>query len=186
MRCPKRINHGKRVDYVNSSFKISIALSVSCIFFSFVLFSLNKKTSYSAGTNKHSDCNYRILVPNVVGQDYTKACEEYNLVKVLEEHSGEKEGVIIKQSPVAGSISRENEIILTTVSKGRRETEVPFVLGKTIGEASICLSESGFIPKAVTVPSTCEEGIVVNYHDISYEKGMKLPKGQEIVLEVSG
>ena len=170
---------------MNNSFKISIALSVSCMFFAVVLFSLNKKTSYSKGINKNTDCNYRILVPNLVGQEYDKVSEEYNLVKVLE-YSDEKEGTIIKQTPTPGSISRENETLLTTVSKGRRDSEVPFVIGKSIGDASVCLSESGFIPKAINVQSQCEEGIVVNYRGFSYEKGMKLPKGQEITLEVSG
>ena len=186
MKCPRKINRVERVDYVNNSFKISIALSVSCILFAVVLLSFNKKTSYSAGTNKNIDCNYRILVPNIVGKDYTKACEEYNLVKVLEEYSDEKEGVIISQTPSAGSISRENETLLVTVSKGSKYAEVPCVIGKHIGEASICLSESGFIPKAKVVSSQYEEGLVINYNGISYEKGMKLPKGQEITLEVSG
>ena len=171
---------------MNNSFKISIAISVVFMLFAIMLFSLNRKAPCSAETNKRSDCSYKILVPNLVGQEYDKVKQEHNLINVSKEYNEEfKEGIIINQNPSSGSISKENETILVTTSKGSAFAELPFVIGKYLGEASICLSDCGFVPKAVLVPYQGEEGLVLNYRDISYEKGMKLEKGKEILLEVS-
>ncbi len=168
--------------------KISIALSCIFIVFAAVVSSLSlSKTPRNVKIIKQSDCNYQSLVPNIVGLDFNTVSNNYNLVKLSEEFSEEIPcGCIITQSPESGAMSKENETIMATVSKGSKFAEVPDVVGKTIGEASVILSNACFVPRAMIVPSNGEEGIVMGYYGLSYEKGIKLEKFKEIILEVSG
>ena len=165
-----------------------IALSFSFVFFAAVVssLSLTRKSNRSV-VRKNSDCNYEFLVPNLIGQEFDKISNDYNVVKVKSDCSEEiSAGCIISQSPAFGEKCNMGTTIMTVVSEGSRFSYVPDVRGKGIGEASILISDAGFIPRAMVVPREGKEGIVLGYYGLSYQKELKLEKSKEIILEVSG
>ena len=167
--------------------KILIALSFSFVFFAAVVssLSLTKKSNRSV-IRKSSDCNYEFLVPDVVGQNFEKIANDYNVVRYGTDCSEEiPAGCIISQSPKVGEKCNGDTTIMAVVSNGSRFAEVPDVRGKQIGEASMLIADAGFTPEAITIPSEGEEGIVMGYYGIPYKEGLKLEKSKEIILEVS-
>lgn len=168
--------------------RILIALSFSFVFFAAVVssLSLTRRPNRSVVQRK-SDCNYEFLAPNLVGQDFNKISSDYNVVQIKKDCSEEfSAGCIISQSPRFGEKCREDTTIMAVVSEGSRFAELPDVRGRAIGEASIKISNAGFVPRAMVIPSEGEEGVVLGYYGISYKKGLKLEKSKEIILEVSG
>lgn len=81
-----------------------------------------------------------ISVPSIVGKDFEIASEElleFDLtIEVDMELSSEEYeiGEIISQSPSAESIVKRGSIIKVNVSKGRTESKVPNVVGKSVGK----------------------------------------------------
>lgn len=94
-------------------------------------------------------------VPKYVGKTYdqvVKEIEGQQNIKLLRNYTDEysdeyKEGVVMAQSPEAGSkITQEDNVIVSvTVSKGPKMRELPAIEGLTLDEAASAIGERGLL-----------------------------------------
>ena len=108
-------------------------------------------------------------VPNLVGYELEKATSEYenfNIKKEKEEYSTKyDEGVIISQSPDAGTKIKSPYTIKVVVSKGSEKTKVPQVVNLEYREAVIALEKENIL------------------YTIEYEQSDSIP--ENVVMSVS-
>ena len=95
-------------------------------------------------------------VPNVVGIERDLAVqqiEDAELEALVEEQPSTEveQGIVIEQSPPAGSRIAKGDTVTIVVSTGPREVEVPALAGRTYGEAVDILEELGLEPRRVDV-----------------------------------
>ncbi|MBR3895027.1 MAG: PASTA domain-containing protein [Clostridia bacterium] len=97
-------------------------------------------------------------------------------------------GTVLSQSPAAGSrrkLTRENPqcTLSLTVSLGKEAVTLPNLVGKDARDAAAELRKLGLAVETVTVNSAYRAGTVLS----SLPKaGTRLPKGETVVLNVSG
>ena len=131
------------------------------------------------------------LVPNVVGmqeEDVEAFLKEHGYVlgNVKIETSPEKEGMVLEQSPVAGTtLDKESKIdIVVSDGKGVEKASVPSVTRMSLEDAEKEIKSSGF--KVGNITYGYNESIGKGYVTyLQWQAGMMLEKGTTIDLEVS-
>jgi serine/threonine-protein kinase len=107
-------------------------------------------------------------VPGVVGEPYVNAASAIQGagfdVDRVDTDSDEPKGVVIAQTPTAGSQAPASSTVTLTVSKGPVTANVPDVTRITVADAQQLLEEAGFewtvVPEDVTDPS--QDGLVLS------------------------
>ena len=131
------------------------------------------------------------LVPKVVGmhKDQVQAFLEeqgYKLGSVKTKTSPEEEGLVLEQTPEAGSSAdKETQIdIVVSDGKGNEMGTVPSVTKLSLKEAEKEIKAAGFEPGEVTYSynDNIGKGYVIYQQ---WQAGMQLEKGSKIDLEVS-
>ena len=133
----------------------------------------------------------KVEVPQLVGKSLSSAKNmatsenPYNLVVISEEfHDTIEEGLIISQTPAYGEEMYAGSIITVNVSKGPSKRELPSIMGKSLSEASMILSEAKFKPTEVRESNNkIPAGTVIGYQD--YKAGDLVDYGSEVVIVVS-
>ena len=92
-------------------------------------------------------------VPNVVGIERDLAIaqiEDAELEAEVEEQASTEveQGIVIEQSPPAGSRIAKGDTVTIVVSTGPNEVEIPALAGRTYGEAAAALEELGLRTEA--------------------------------------
>ena len=131
------------------------------------------------------------LVPNVVGmqqEDVEAFLKEHGYVlgNIKIETSPEEEGMVLEQSPVAGTtLDKESKIdIVVSDGKGVEKASVPSVTRMSLEDAEKEITSAGF--KVGNITYDYNESIGKGY--VTYQQwqaGMMLEKGTSIDLEVS-
>jgi|RhiMetdeSRZDD1v2_1073273.scaffolds.fasta_scaffold46874_5 eukaryotic-like serine/threonine-protein kinase len=127
-------------------------------------------------------------VPNVVGIERDLAVqriEEAELEAAVEEEASTEveEGLVIEQTPPAGSRIAKGDTVTIVVSTGPNEVEVPALAGKTYGEAVDILEELGLEPRRVDVFSANRPvGIVAS---LDPKAGTIVDEGSVVTVRVS-
>jgi eukaryotic-like serine/threonine-protein kinase len=128
----------------------------------------------------------RVVVPEVVGARESLAVStlrQAELVpKVFEIFSEEPPGIVIAQDPKGGTSVVKGTDVRINVSKGREQTGVPNVVGRSFTDASESLREAGFIPVRRDVEAPEPEGTVVAMDPAA---GTLVPPGTRVTLDVS-
>jgi len=120
-------------------------------------------------------------VPDVVGQ--SRAAAEATLTNaklavgaITQKTSSEQApGVVLEQSPAAGSSLPAGEKVGLTVAKAPGEVAVPSVVGKSEFEAAAVLGQAGFTPKRVsqTTTESAQVGVVLRQSPAGDHKARK-------------
>jgi serine/threonine-protein kinase len=126
-------------------------------------------------------------VPNVVGLERDLAVariEEAELEAAVEEQASTEveEGLVIEQSPPAGSRIAKGDTVTIVVSTGPNEVEVPALAGRTYEEAVDILEELGLEPRRVDVFSQRPVGIVAS---LEPKAGTVVDEGSTVTVRVS-
>jgi len=126
-------------------------------------------------------------VPNVVGIERDLAIqriEEAELEAAVEEQPSTEveQGLVIEQSPPAGSRIAKGDTVTIVVSTGPREVEVPALAGRTYEEAVDVLEELGLEPTRVDVFSERPPGIVAS---LDPKAGTVVDEGSVVTVRVS-
>ena len=133
-------------------------------------------------------------IPSYIGKTYEEVMKEAEgqpgitiLRNFTDEYSDEyKEGVVISQSPTAGSkvIQEDNLIISVTVSKGPKMRELPAIEGLTIDQAAAAIADQGLLATAeYQYSDKYAEGRVIGYK--SQQKGDTVEYGTNVIVIVS-
>ena len=133
-------------------------------------------------------------IPNFVGltyDDVVKSDEADNSISVYRTYSDEysdeyKEGVIMSQTPAAGSkVSQSDGILIgVTVSKGPQMRVLPKVDGLTVDQAASEIANSGLLATAeYQYSEAVADGRVIGYK--SHEVGDTLEYGTNVTIIVS-
>jgi beta-lactam-binding protein with PASTA domain len=126
-------------------------------------------------------------VPNVVGQRRDDAVGELvdaNLkVRVFEVNSLENVGIVLAQSPKAGTELVEGSTVRINVSKGPKPIAVPNVVGSPYESAESAILGAGFaVDREDVEDSDQPAGVVVGQVPAA---GTQHPKGSVVTLQVS-
>ncbi len=126
-------------------------------------------------------------VPNVVGIERDLAVaqiEEAELEASVEEQASTEveQGIVIEQSPPAGSRIAKGDTVTIVVSTGPNEVEVPALAGRTYGEAVDILEELGLEPERVDVFSQRPVGVVAS---LDPKAGTLVDEGSVVTVRVS-
>ena len=126
-------------------------------------------------------------VPNVVGIERDLAVQQIEDAEleasVEEQPSTEVEqGIVIEQSPPAGSRIAKGDTVTIVVSTGPREVQVPALAGRTYGEAVDILEELGLEPRRVDVFSQRPVGVVAS---LDPKPGTLVDEGSVVTVRVS-
>ena len=126
-------------------------------------------------------------VPNVVGIERDLAVqqiEDAELEASVEEQPSTEvdQGIVIEQSPPAGSRIAKGDTVTIVVSTGPREVEVPALAGRTYGEAVDILEELGLEPRRVDVFSQRPVGVVAS---VDPKPGTLVDEGSVVTVRVS-
>lgn len=130
-----------------------------------------------------------VRVPDVVGEDQDAAreiLEEKGLeVAVERKPSNKQEGIVTKQDPEAGERVEEGDTVTITVSTGRRQVEVPELVGLSQEEAEAAITDAKLrVGQVTTEPSDeFDEGTVISQ---SPEPGEEVDARSKVNLVVSG
>ena len=133
-------------------------------------------------------------IPSYIGKTYEEVMKEAEgqpgitiLRNFTDEYSDEyKEGVVISQSPTAGSkvTQEDNLIISVTVSKGPKMRELPAIEGLTIDQAAAAIADQGLLATAeYQYSDKYAEGRVIGYK--SQQKGDTVEYGTNVIVIVS-
>mgnify|MGYP005773989565 CR=1 FL=1 len=144
----------------------------------------------SKETNEESE-SARIIVPDIVGKNYqdvnsqAQSIGDYQILIMSEEFNDTVEqGCIITQTPKPGDKIDKGSAIVVTVSKGLKERQLPQIAGLSLSDASVKLSQAGFIPiQTQSYSDTIKEGNVIGYYD--RKPFDKLEYGSEVKIVVS-
>jgi serine/threonine protein kinase with PASTA sensor(S) len=130
-----------------------------------------------------------IKVPNFVGRTFEEAqalAQETGLEIARGEDvysPDQEEGKITSQNPTADSVVSPGKLITVYVSKGKKDGEVPKIVGMDYKEASEYLKTFGFELGIVkTESSTLPENVIIEQ---SVEEGSTASKGTKIDVTVS-
>lgn len=129
-------------------------------------------------------------VPDVVGMDEDDAKEAleaagFEVGKVTTDESDEDEGTVISQSPEGGKEAEKGTAVDIVVSDGSKaQAVVPYLIGRTIGEAQTALSNAGLSMGSISYEysSTYAEGEVMWQQ---YDANARLDKGSTVRVRVS-
>ena len=133
-------------------------------------------------------------VPNYVGMSYEEAVKAaggstgVTLVRAYsDEHSDSyKEGVVMAQSPAAGSkVSQDGNIVVSvTVSKGAQMRELPKIEGQSLDQVSSDIAAQGLLASAeYSYSDKYAEGRVIGYKN--HQVGDTVEYGTNITIIVS-
>ena len=133
----------------------------------------------------------KVETPQLVGktvnaaQNGSTSENPYSVVVLSEEfHDSIEEGCIISQTPAYGEEMYIGSTIAVNVSKGPEKRALPSIIGKSLAEASLILTEAKFKPSQVGESSSkFPSGTVIRYQ--SYQAGDLVSYGSEIVIVVS-
>ena len=129
-------------------------------------------------------------VPNLEGkmqselEEYLEAAG-FKLGNVSTEASEEEKGTVLSQSPGAGEEVEKGTAIDVVVSDGSKaKAVVPYLVGKSIGDAQSALSNAGLKMGSISYEysSTYAEGEVIWQH---YDANAQLDKGSSVRVRVS-
>lgn len=134
------------------------------------------------------------VIPNYVGMTYEeaeKAAQADSSIilyrNFTDEYSNDyEEGIIMQQSPAAGSqiLQDDNIVISVTVSKGAQMRTLPKVEGSKLDEAAADIAEQGLLATVeYEYSDTVAADRVIRYKD--NEEGDTLEYGSSVVLIVS-
>jgi eukaryotic-like serine/threonine-protein kinase len=126
-------------------------------------------------------------VPNVEGLERDLAIqriEQAELEAAVEEQPSTEveQGVVIEQTPPAGSRIAKGDTVTIVVSTGPREVEVPALAGRSYEEAVGVLEELGLEPRRVDVFSQRPPGIVAS---LDPKPGTLVDEGSTVTVRVS-
>ena len=127
-------------------------------------------------------------VPNVVGIERDLAIaqiEDAELEAEVEEQASTEveQGIVIEQSPPAGSRIAKGDTVTIVVSTGPNEVEIPALAGRTYGEAAAALEELGLQPRRVDVFSSQRPvGVVAS---LDPKAGTLVDEGSVVTVRVS-
>ena len=131
-----------------------------------------------------------VYVPDVLGLDSLTALKtlnnaELSMVVVGQEHSpAVAENHVISQEPGAGSKVKKNKRIRTVLSLGGKQMTAPDMVGVSLREAKIALSQRGLnLKRITTIYDEANPGDVVIAQNPP--QGQTLENGEEISLLVS-
>ena len=132
--------------------------------------------------------NGRVTVPNVAGQSEAAAgatLRRAGLVPVpaLTASSTVADGMVIGETPPAGSVVSRGAHVTITVSTGPSSSPLPNVAGLTAAQATAKLKEAGFKPTAEKQPSATVAGGRVISTDPS--AGTEAQAGSSVTVFVS-
>ena len=133
-------------------------------------------------------------VPNFVGKTYEEAvnaAKSENGVTLVRNFSDEysdtyKEGIVMAQSPAAGSkVSQEGSIYISvTVSKGAQSRTLPKIEGLSLDQASADIAENGLLATAeYEYNDKYAEGRVIGYKN--HTEGESVEYGTNVTILVS-
>ena len=125
-------------------------------------------------------------VPGVTGLPQERAEAEVREAGLepdtTRQESTRPQGIVIEQSPEAGSEVDEGSSVRLVVSTGPPRDTVPNLVGQTEAEAVEALREAGFESETTRVFSQKQEGIVVSQEP---KAGSNLKEGETVNLAVS-
>ena len=129
-------------------------------------------------------------VPDVVGMDEEDAREAleaagFEVGEVTTDESDEDEGTVIRQSPGGGEQAEKGTTVDIVVSDGSQaQAVVPYLIGRTIGEAQTALSNAGLSMGSISYEysSTYAEGEVMWQQ---YDANARLDRGSTVRVRVS-
>ena len=129
-------------------------------------------------------------VPDLIGKSQDElssylSAAGFTLGTVNSAASDEPEGTVISQDPSEGSEAEKGTAINVVVSDGSKaKATVPYLIGKTIGEAESALRDAGLDRGTVSYyySSTYAEGEVMWQQ---YEAGAPLDRGTSVKIRVS-
>ncbi len=127
-------------------------------------------------------------VPNVVGIERDLAIaqiEDAELEAEVEEQASTEveQGIVIEQSPPAGSRIAKGDTVTIVVSTGPNEVEIPALAGRTYGEAAAALEDLGLQPRRVDVFSSQRPvGVVAS---LDPKAGTLVDEGSVVTVRVS-
>jgi eukaryotic-like serine/threonine-protein kinase len=131
--------------------------------------------------------NARVTVPNQVGKQESPATTDldsrgFNVV-VQRVESGEPVGVVIAQTPEAGTKVDKHSTVTLRVSKGPGQVQVPQVEGLSLQKASSALQRAGlFADSSSQTSDNVPKGQVISADPA---EGSLVQKGSHVRLEVS-
>ena len=129
-------------------------------------------------------------VPDVVGMDEEDAREAleaagFEVGEVTTDESDEDEGTVIRQSQGGGEQAEKGTTVDIVVSDGSQaQAVVPYLIGRTIGEAQTALSNAGLSMGSISYEysSTYAEGEVMWQQ---YDANARLDRGSTVRVRVS-
>jgi eukaryotic-like serine/threonine-protein kinase len=129
----------------------------------------------------------RVTVPNQVGKQESPATTDLDSkgfnVAVQRVESGEPVGVVIAQTPEAGTKVDKGSTVTLRVSKGPGQVQVPQVEGLSLQKASSALQKAGLFADSSSQSSdTVPKGQVISADPA---EGSLVQKGSHVRLEVS-
>ena len=133
-----------------------------------------------------------VQVPDATGKSRTEATslleKEGFVVNAVESHDASvKEGVVISQSPEAGTTASAGSSITLRVSLGAEDNKVrvPDVVGLTEMDATVALTEIGLLVGNVTETAFEDETLTGKVCYQSYSVGSYVDKGTSVDLRIS-
>lgn len=126
----------------------------------------------------------QVPVPNVVGDKTAVAVSRLKAAglqsQVTTVPAKAAPGVVVKESPVAGTRVAKGSTVSLRVSKG--ETTVPDVRGQPAADAKAALQTAGLVPVEFKVPSAQPKGTVTAQKPLPNKK---VPRGSKVRINVS-
>jgi eukaryotic-like serine/threonine-protein kinase len=123
-------------------------------------------------------------VPNVVGSKTVAAVARLKAAglqsQVTTVPATAAPGVVVKESPAAGTKVAKGSTVSLRVSKG--QTAVPDVTGQPASDAKAALRTAGLVPVEFKVPSVEPKGTVTAQKPLSNKK---VPRGSKVRINVS-
>jgi eukaryotic-like serine/threonine-protein kinase len=123
-------------------------------------------------------------VPNVVGRRTAVAVSRLKAAglrsQVTTVAAKAASGVVVKESPAAGTRVAKGSTVSLRVSRG--ETTVPDVLGQAVSDAKAAVRAAGLVPVEFKVPSAQPKGTVTAQKPLPNKK---VPRGSKVRINVS-
>ena len=131
-----------------------------------------------------------VKVPNFVGKELAEAekmisANKLNIAKVIEQYSDKNQsGIVLNQSPKAGSEVKSGRTIYLSVSKGQETVIVPYMIGQPLRAARVNMKNKGLQIGNITYSSSDIYGTdtIISQAVLS---GKNVPFGSSIDLVVS-
>ncbi len=124
-------------------------------------------------------------VPDVGGKTQAQAeqvLKDIGLVpKVRSQPSGEANGNVISQEPMAGNSLKKGSTVTIVVSSGADLVQIPTLVGMDVNAASEVVQKAGLVSEIAIVANSQARGIVVN----TDPKQGSVARGSKVILYVS-